>query len=119
MRSCIRRLFSYSVLALFAAAILVPLSGTAYARSPKAGIISIFGETVTADPGEDPHLRVDPQQDPGTRELDGGTVSLLDSGDGTMTGGHREAEVRTGVGRTRVKTKLLITLQIMFGHLFR
>ena len=119
MRSCIRRLFSYSVLVMAVAAILVSLSGAAHARSPKAGTISIFGETVSADPGEDPHLRVDPQVDPLSRDLDGGTVSVPDGKDGTIIGGRQENGMMTGAGQTRVKTKLLITLQILFGHLYR
>jgi hypothetical protein len=119
MRSCIRRLFSYSVLVVAVAAILLSLSGATHARSPKAGKISIFGETVTADPGEDPHLKVDPQVDPVIRDLDGCAVSPPGGNDGAITGGHQETGIMTGAGQTRVKTKLLITLQILFGHLYR
>ena len=119
MRSCIRRLFSYSVLVVAVAAILLSFSVATHARSPKAGKISIFGETVTADPGEDPHLKVDPQVDPVIRDLDGYAVSPPASKDGAITGGHQETGIMTGAGQTRVKTKLLITLQILFGHLYR
>jgi hypothetical protein len=119
MRSCIRRLFSYSVLALIAAFLLVPFSDAAYARSPNAGKYTIFGETVGADPGEDPHLKVDPEVDPDiTRDIDGGSRSSTTGGvDRAITGGRRETGYEAGAGRSRVKTKLLITLKILFGRL--
>lgn len=121
MRNCIRRLFSYSVLALIVAVLLFPLSGTAYARSPNVGIYSIFDETVGADPGEDPHLKVDPHVDQGlTRDLYGGaSSSTADGVDTAIMGGHRETGCNPGAGRSRVKTKLLITLKILLGQLFR
>ena len=121
MRSCIKRLFSYSVLALIAAVLLVPLSGTAYARSPNVGIYTIFDETVGADPGEDPHLKVDPHVDPGlTRDFYGGASSSTANGvDNAIMGGHQATGYTAGAGRSRVKTKLLITLQSLFGQLFR
>ena len=109
MRSCIRCFFYCSALALIAAVLLLPISGAAYARSPKAEHYTIFSEIVWADPGEDPHLKVDPQIEPGpVRDFDGGTSSTTIDG------------VDTGImGRSSVKTKLLITLQILFGPLFR
>jgi hypothetical protein len=117
MRSCIRRLFSYSVLALIVAAILLPLSGAANARSPKPGLYSIFGETVAADPGEDPHLKVDPEF---TRDFDtGSSSSTYLSGDCEKTGGRRETGYLAGAGRSRVTNKLLLTLQIFFGPLLK
>ncbi len=121
MRSCIMRLFSYSVLALIAAVLLLPLSGAAYARSPKAGHYTIFGEIVGADPGEDPHLKIDPQVDPGLiRDFDRGASSATADGvDTAIMGGHQATGCKAGAGRSRVKTKLLITLQILFGTLFR
>jgi hypothetical protein len=121
MRCCIRRLFSYPVLVFGAVILLLSLSSAAHARSPIIGKYTIFDEIVEADPGEDPHLRVDPQVDPGlSRDLIGGTSSSLsDDEDGAITGGHQPAGYRTGAGRTRVKTKLLITLQSLFGRLFR
>jgi len=121
MRSCIRRLFSYSVLALFAVLLLLPLSGAAYARSPIAGQYTIFDETVGADPGEDPHLTVDPQVDTGlSRDLLEGSYSSTAKGvDSPITGGHRESGCKARAGRSRVKTKLLITLQMLFGPIFR
>jgi len=121
MRSCIRRLFSYSVLALIVAILLLPLSGVAYARSPNMGIYSIYGETVGGDPGEDPHLMVDPMVDAGsTRDLLGGTSSRTTDGvNSAIIGGHQATGCKAGTGRSRVKTKLLITLQILFGPLFR
>ena len=109
MKSCIRRLFSYSVLALIAAVLLLLLTGEAYARSLKAGHYTFFGETVGADPGEDPHLKVVLQVDPGIiRNFDRGTSSTTADGVDTAI-----------MGRSRVKPKLLITLQILFGPLFR
>jgi hypothetical protein len=122
MRSCIRRLFSYSVLVLIAAVLLLPFSGAAYARSPKIGIITIFGDIVGADPGEDPHLKVDPQVDPGGTPLDllgGWSSSVEDDVDSAITGGHQATGHKAGAGRSRVKTKLLITLQNLFGRIFR
>ncbi len=121
MRSCIRRLFSYSVLALIAAVLLVSLSSAVSARSPNIGKYSIYDEIVGADPGEDPHLRVDPQVDPGlTRDLYGGTSSSTADGvDSAIMGGHQATGYKAGAGRSRVKTKLLITLQSLLGHLFR
>ncbi len=75
MRSCIRRLFSYSVLALIAAVLLFPLSGAANAGSHKAEKYSIFAELV----GMDPHLKGDFQVNPGiVRDLDG--RGMLDHG---------------------------------------
>jgi len=121
MRSSIRRLFSFSVLALIAATLLFPLSGAVHARSPIAGKYTIFGETVGADPGEDPHLTVDPFVEPGlSRDLIGGSYSSTTGGvDSAITGGHRETGRKAGAGRSRVKTKLLITLQMLFGPIFR
>ncbi len=121
MRSCIRRLFSYPALALIAAVLLISLSSAAYARSPFAGTYTIFGEIVGADPGEDPHLTVDPQVDTGlSRDLTGGSsTSTVDGVDCTNEGEHRKRCNTAGMGRYRVKTKLLITLQIIFGPLFR
>jgi len=121
MRSCIRRLFSFSVLALFVATVLSSFSGAAHARSPIAGQYTIFDETVWADPGEDPHLTVDPQVDPGiTWDLIGGSYSSTADGvESAITGGHRETGNKAGAGRSRVKTKLLITLQMLFGPIFR
>ena len=109
MRSCIRRLFSYSVLVLIAAVLLLQLSGAANAGTPKAGHYKVFGESVGADPGEDPHLKVDPQVDSGIiRDFDRGTSSTTADGVDTAI-----------LGRARVKTKLLITMQILLGLLFR
>jgi hypothetical protein len=121
MRSCIRRLFSFSVLALFAATLLSSLSGAVQARSPIAGQYTIFGETVGADPGEDPHLTVDPMVDLEiSRDLQGGSSSSTADGvDSAIKGGHRETGYKAGAGRSRVKTKLLITLQMLFGPIFR
>ncbi len=121
MRICIRRLFSYSVLALIVAVLFLSLSSAAYARSPNIGKFSIFDEIVGADPGEDPHLSVDPQVDPGlARDLYGGTSSSTRDGvDSAIMGGRQATGYKAGAGRSRVKTKLLITLQSLFGHLFR
>lgn len=121
MRICIRRLFSYSVLALIVASILLPLSSAAYARSPIIGRYTIYDEIVGADPGEDPHLKVDPMVDTGIlRDLLGGTASSTTDGvDKVITGGHQATGYKAGTRRYRVKTKLLNTLQILFGPLFR
>lgn len=121
MRSCIRRLFSYPVLAIGVAILLLSLSSTVHARSPLLGKYTIYDEIVEADPGEDPHLRVDPQVDPGlSRDLFGGTTSSVsDDEDSAITRGHQPAGYRAGALRTRVKTKLLITLHSLFGRYFR
>jgi len=121
MRICIRRLFSYSVLALIVAILLLPLSSATYARSPNIGRYTIFDETVGADPGEDPHLKVDPMVDTGIfRDILGGTSSSTSDGvSRAITGGHQATGCKVGTGRSRVKTKLLNTLQILFGLLFR
>lgn len=121
MRICIRRLFSYPVLAIGAAIILLSLSSAVHARSPLVGRYTIYDEIVEADPGEDPHLRVDPQVDPGlSRDLFGGTSSsVLDDEDSAITRGHHPTGYRAGARRTRVKTKLLITLKSLFGRYFR
>jgi hypothetical protein len=121
MRCCIKRLFSYPVLALCAAILLLSLSSAAYARSPFVGKHTIFDEIVEADPGEDPHLMVDPQVDPGlSRDLYGGTSSSTSNGvDGVIRGGYQETGSKAGTGRTRVKTKLLNTLQSLFGRYLR
>lgn len=77
MRSCIRRLFSYSVLALIAAVLLLQFSGAAYAGSLKTGQYTFFGETV----GVDPHLKVAPKVDSGPiRDLDGEIFSIAADG---------------------------------------
>lgn len=52
-------LVSAAVLLCAAALTLVPRAGLA--RSPRPGTASIFDEILHADPGEDPHLRVEPQ----------------------------------------------------------
>ena len=121
MRICIRRLFSYSVLALIVAILLITLSSATYARSPFIGRYTIFDETVGADPGEDPHLKVDPMVDVGiTRDILGGRSSSTSDGvNSAITGGHKATGYKAGTGRSRVKTKLLNTLQILFGPLFR
>lgn len=121
MRICIKRLFSYPVLAIGAAIILLSLSSAVHARSPLVGRYTIYDEIVEADPGEDPHLRVDPQVDPGlSRDLFGGTSSsVLDDEDSAITGGHQPTGYRAGARRTRVKTKLLITLKSLFGRYLR
>ena len=121
MRSCIRCLFSYSVLVLIAAVLLFPLSGAANAGSPKAGQYPIFGETVGADPGEDPHLKINPQVYPGlVWDFDGGISSITVGGvDTAIMGGLQATGYKAGAGRFRVNTKWLITLQILFGQLFR
>lgn len=77
MKSCIRRLFSYSVLILIAAVLLLPIFGAAYARSPKAEKFTIFGQLV----GVDPHLKDDLQVDSGiVRDLGGGVCSITVDG---------------------------------------
>ena len=121
MRICSRRLFSYPVLVIGAAIILLSLSSAVHARSPLVGKYTIFDEIVEADPGEDPHLRVDPQVDPGlSRDLVGGTSSSPSGDeDSAITRRHQPAGYRTGAGWTRVKTNLLITLQSLFGRYFR
>ena len=121
MRCCIRRLFFYPVLALCAAILLLSLSSPVHARSPYIGKYTIFDDIVGADPGEDPHLRVDPQVDPGlSRDLYGGTSSSSSSDvDGLIRGRYQKTGFKAGTGRTRVKTKLLITLQSLFGRYFR
>ncbi len=121
MRCCIRRLFSYSVLALIVAILLLPLSNAAYARSPNIGRYTIFDDIVGADPGEDPHLKVDPVVDDGiARDLLGRTSSsTIDGGESAIMGGHQATGRKVGAGRTRVKTKLLVTLKILFGQIFR
>jgi hypothetical protein len=121
MRICIRRLFSYSVLALIVAIMLLPLSSATYARSPLIGRYTIFDEIVGADPGEDPHLKVLPEVDSGiTRDMTGGTTSSTTDGvDKLIIGGHQATGYKVGTRRSRVKTKLLNTLQILFGPLFR
>ena len=109
MRSCIRRIFSFSVLAIIAAVLLLPLSGATHDRSPKAGHYTIFSEIVGADPGEDPHLKVGPQVDPGfVRDFHGGTSSTTADGVNAAI-----------MGRSRVKAKLLFALQILIGPLLK
>ncbi len=121
MRICISRLFSYSVLALIVAIFLLSLSSAAYARSPRTGIYSIFDDIVEADPGEDPHLKVDPVVEYGIPLYlpEGTSLSMTDRVDKEITGGHKATGYKAGTGRSRVKTKLLNTLQILFGPLFR
>ena len=121
MRCCIRRLFSYPVLALCAAIVLLSLSSAVQARSPLIGKYTIYDDIVGADPGEDPHLRFDPQVDPGlTRDLYGGTSSSTSGDvDVVIRRGYQATGFKAGTGRTRVKTKLLITLQSLFGRYFR
>ncbi len=121
MRILIKRLFSYQRLAPAAVLILVLLSGSAAARSPIPATSDDRGVPVYSDPGEDPHLRAVPVISPlESRGLDEG-ISLSTTGrsDPVIVGGPQDAGSSTGAGQFRVKNKLLVTLQILFGPLLR
>jgi len=114
MRQSIRRLALLSVVALLAITIVNLNAGALYARSPRAGFISPIGETVAADPGEDPHMKIDdpgtdplPVQDDGcTGQPSGRSIVPLSGG----TSGARDLPVDS-----RVKTKLLLLFRLAFG----
>lgn len=121
MRIRIRRLSFLFSLALLAVACLDPLSGTALARSPKPIELDIYGRFINADPGEDPHMKTDPVNLP--EELLGmdGVPPSKSNGrvEPAIMGGRRETGIAAGAGRSRMKYKLLVTLQIMFGPFCR
>lgn len=61
MRIRIERTFFVSAFVLLCTAALSLVPGTCLARSPRPGAVSILGDMVMAEPGEDPHLKIDPE----------------------------------------------------------
>jgi hypothetical protein len=121
MRILIKRLSFLSSLALLAVACLNLLSGTALARSPRPMKLDIYGEFVSADPGEDPHMKTEPVNL--SEELQGmdGVPPSKSNGraEPAIMGGRRGTGRAAGAGRSRVKYKLYVTLQILFGPFYR
>ena len=114
MRDLIRRLAPIPVMAVAAMIFLTLGVQTSYARSPRVGYVDQLGEIVNADPGEDPHMRID---DPGSEPIPvlddelshtpTGKCSIPQSS-GASGGGDLSAS-------SRVKTKLLLLFRLAFG----
>ncbi len=74
------------------------------------------GEILGADPGEDPHMKL---EDPGTVPFqdDGCTVPLSGTGASSHLSGHGgSSRLAT---ESRVKTKLIVLLRLAFGMFLR
>ena len=121
MRSSIRRPYAYFTMVLIAVVLLIQFYGAVNAKSPKAGYYTIYGEIVEADPGEDPHMKVNPLFDSGL---------ILDFKENKILGysrlrGYRDNGttpdelIHCRDTKNLRKTKLIITRQIPFGSLFR
>ena len=117
MRSSTRRPQTYFALVLFAAVFLIPFYDGANAKSPKAGYYAFDGETVEADPGEDPHMKVDPMVDfVLILDTNGGTSStMVDDMDFAIMGQHLTTGYIAEIRKLFVQTYLIITMKITSG----
>lgn len=117
MRKRIGRVFLFSALVPLSAAALCLWPQAALGRSPRPGTVAEFGEIHSADPGEDPHLRVDPVIHFEMLENQGSGCALPcgDSVDRGMLGQNRMYMGGTGARSSRVYSKLLIMLRLSVG----
>jgi hypothetical protein len=114
MRVRIGRTFFVSAAVLLCAAALPLIPDTALARSPRPGVVSIFDDLVGAEPGEDPHLRVD--ADIRVDPIGGlGTSALPDAdASGRDLVGRDPVNCRR-TGPSRVHSKFLAMLRFFFA----
>lgn len=116
MRIRIGRTIFISVFLLLCAAALASVSGPALARSPKPGIVSIFDDFVAAEPGEDPHLKVDPEirVEPVER-LGAGAPPAAGGDDRDLLGDGESCPAGRGTRSSRVYHKFIAALRIFFA----
>jgi hypothetical protein len=114
MRIRIERTFLAYTLLLPCAAALVIVSRPAFARSPQPVTISVFDGMVMAEPGEDPHLKIEPQIDVRWIDEFGSSAPPTSDSSGRDPLG-RSAVPRDETRSSRVHSKFLARLRLLFG----
>jgi hypothetical protein len=117
MRDCIKRFASFLILVL---AIATVIPAAVEARAPRSKRVYLSIESRYADPGEDPHLRVDPDWST-TNTSSSGTGDALspDYGTNVSSGGHQAAYLGTGKSYSRVNIKLMVFMRFTIGVFLR
>ena len=120
MRSSIKWIYAYYNLILIAAVFLIPFNNAAEAKPREAVSYTIFGEIIKADPGEDPHMKVDPLTDlERILDLNGGrSLAVVECVDIDIMRQHRTIGYIAGIRNFLVKTKSIITIQILPNSLY-
>lgn len=98
----------------------VPMSNVC-ARAPRAGIVSPFDNSVGGEPGEDPHLCMDPKKEPVCIWSTGGSFGNTCTRDDHFESydDYDSAKSNNAWGTSRVNLRWRIYLHVFLGTLIR